>query len=397
MTIALVLSGGGARGAYEVGLVAGIVEVLGLGPNDPPPFTLFTGTSVGAINAAYLAAHADRGDMEIGGLIDSWTSLSLETHVKLDVLRLMGVRDIGWLRKLRRDKSSLGRSFLDPTPLHEVVDRGVPWARLHENIRSGKVQGLVVTALHIASGRTHMFAELAPGRVFQPSPDPRRIGVSEPITRDHVFASAAIPLVFPAHRLDNAYYCDGGLRFNTPLSPALRSGADKLVVIRLLRGTPGDLPSREELYPNPFFLTGKLLAALLLDPIDYDLKILERTNVLMETLEATLAPHELERFHDVLEKQRGVSYRRVEALAFRPSADLGVLAGDFLAEQDRTRASPLTEFVVRRAAMLSETHEADLVSFLLYDGGFAERLVEVGRRDARSRGEDIRRFFATAF
>jgi NTE family protein len=395
MSIALVLSGGGARGAYEVGVVAGIVDVLGLRPSDPAPFQLFTGTSVGAINAAYLAAHADRGDMEIEGLVESWTTLSLEKHVKLDVLRLMGVRDIGWIRKLRRDTSTFGRSFLDPSPLFEVVNRGVKWDRLHENVRTGKTQGLVVTALHIASGRTHMFAELAPGRVFQPSPDPRRIAIDGPITREHVFASAAIPLVFPAHRIEGAYYCDGGLRFNTPLSPALRSGADKLVVIRLLRGTPGDLPSREELYPNPFFLTGKLLAALLLDPIDYDLKILERTNALMETLEETLDADELNRCHEVLEKQRGVSYRRVEALAFRPSADLGVLAGDFLAEQDRVRASPLTEFIVRRAAMLSETHEADLVSFLLFDGGFAERLVEAGRRDARARAADIRAFFAT--
>jgi NTE family protein len=400
----IVLSGGGARGAYEVGLVAGIVEVLGLGPEDAAPFSIFAGTSVGAINATFLAANAHRGDMNVEELVRAWTSLRLSEHLRIDAFGFLG-----WPRKLpllrRRHQldpehigPTYGRSLLDPRPLHGVVRDTIPWSQLHRNAESGVVRALIITALHIGTGRTHMFTELAPGATFRPSPDPSRCVNREPVTTDHVLASAAIPLVFPARRVGNAYFCDGGLRFNTPLAPAIRAGADRLLVIPLLRGfqTLDDALTheREEQYPNPLFLAGKLLAALLLDPIDYDLTVLSRFNQLIRMLEQALAPEELERFQSVVVEARGAPYRTIETLHFRPTGDIGRMAGRFLVERGpESRGTFLTERVLRRAASMQESVEADLVSFLLFDGPFAHRLIELGRRDAHLHEEKIHAFF----
>ncbi len=403
---AIVLSGGGARGAYEAGLVAGIVDVLELGPSDPAPFQIFAGTSVGAINATYLAANTDRGDMRVEALLDAWRGLSLEEHVRFDPLGM-----IGWPRKLpllrRRGQLDAdhigplyGKSLLDPRPLHSVVRDSIDWQRLHRNTSQGTTHALVVAALHIGTGRTHMFAELAPGAEFRPSRDPARRGCEERITDDHVLASAAIPLIFPARRIGHAYFCDGGLRFNTPLAPAIRTGADRLVVIPLLRGL-GRIPEAEisehaEQYPTVVFLAGKLLAALLLDRIDHDLTTLRRFNELVAVLERSMTDEELARFQEVVIEERGAPYRQVEALHFRPTRDIGRMAGRFLDERGpESRGNWLTERVIRHTAALKETVEADLVSFLLFDGAFARNLIDLGRADAHIHADAIRAFFGS--
>ena len=400
-TTGIVLSGGGARGAYEVGLVQGIVDVLGLGPDDPAPFHVFAGTSVGAINAAYLAAHADRGDMGIEGLVGEWTGLDLRTHVKIDPLGFLGwPPKWPWQRgrKSRDDRPvdpARGRSLLNPSALHRIVKHAVPWARLHDNVASGHVHALVVTALHIGSGCTHMFAELGDKASFRASPDPRRVGVCGQVSADHVLASAAMPLLFPAWRVGDSYFCDGGVRFNTPLSPAIRAGAERLVVIPLLRRATPPSGQQVERYPSPFFLLGKLLAALLLDPVEYDLQVMERFNRLIGMLEDALSPDELRRFHGVVEAARGVPYRKLDTLAFHPGDDIGRMAGAFLAARGPgRRAGFVTEQVLRRASLMGESTEADMVSFMLFDGDFARRLIDLGRRDAQTRADAIRAFFA---
>jgi NTE family protein len=400
--VALVLSGGGARGAYEVGVIAGIVEALGASRGARGAFDIFTGTSVGAINAAYLAAHADASDLGIQGLIDHWESLELNKHLLVDHKGIL--RSFFRLPFRRRDKvedafaeDRAGRAILDPAALEKLVAQGIPWARLRENVRQGIVHALVVSALDVAGGRTTMFADHAPNVGLHPSKDPRRLTRDEPITSEHVLASAAIPLLFPARRLGNTYYCDGGLRFNTPISPAIRAGAEKLIVISLLHRKTTPVLDRADLlaYPNPLFLMGKVLNALLLDPVDYDLQVLDRLNKIMGVLERTLDPSELAEFIAVLERERGTSYRRVETLVFRPSEDIGVLAGKFLREEHlewRGTARAAT-FILRRARALGTSSETDLASFLLFDGEFAKALIALGRRDALGRANEIRDFF----
>lgn len=391
-TTGLVLSGGGARGAYEVGVLLGITEVLGLRAGDPPPFQIFTGASVGAINTAYLAAHAHRGDLNAAGLVQVWRGLRLPVHLQIDPLRLMGARRL--LARLR-GAPHLGTSLLNPAALDAVVRDSVPWKQLHRNIESGRVQALIIAALRVASGRTCMFYQTAPGRVFNPSRDPRRISKGGQIRADHVLASAAIPVVFPARRVDDGWYCDGGIRFNTPIAPAIRAGAERLTVISLMHPKgPSEPDTGEEQYPNPLFLLGKVLNALLLDPMTYDLQILHRFNRMIEVLDDTLEAPERARIDAVVEKARGQAYRKLDTLVFQPSVDLGRAAGAHL----RRRAGDLklgriAQWLMTRAAAPDATWEDDLASYILFDGAFAERLIEVGRQDAHDRAAEVRDFF----
>jgi NTE family protein len=399
---ALVLSGGGARGAYEVGVLAGMAEVLGLGERGAAPFDVFAGTSVGAINATYLAAHADRADLGVGGLVETWESLELSRDLRVDSAALLGLpRSFpfpSWPRGERaRRAEHYGRALLDPRPLEQIVEKSIPWQRLATNVREGVVRALMVSALDVAGGRTTMFAQLAEGTTVVTSKDKRRVQREGPITSEHVLASAAIPMIYPARRIGDAYYCDGGLRFNTPISPAIRAGSTRLVVVSLLHPNPPASRPRTALaqYPNPLFLLGKVLNALLLDPVDYDLQVLSRLNRLIEVLEQTLAPDEFAEVMRVIEQERGLRYRHVRTLVFRPSEDIGVLAGEYLREEHPRWRGParLLGSALRRARSIGQSVETDLGSFLLFDGGFARVLMDLGHRDATRRADEIRAFF----
>ena len=170
----LVLSGGGMRGAYEVGVVHGIAEVMGEEAARGPLFDVYAGTSVGAINAAYFAANADEPGHGAERLSKLWQSLRLADHARV---RPFGLWGGGLKRKLERFTSSqhLGTSLLDTRALEVVIKRAVQWERLHRNIASGRVHALMVAALHVASGRTTVFAEHAPGVQLQPARDERRV------------------------------------------------------------------------------------------------------------------------------------------------------------------------------------------------------------------------------
>lgn len=387
------------RGAYEVGVVAGILEVLDTDPGTAAPFDIFAGTSVGAINAAYFAANADAHDHRVEHLVDTWRSLRLEDHARVRMLGLAPVPDA--FRRFAKTAAQ-GKSLLDTRAVEVMVRRTVDWERMHRNVQTGIVRAVMVAALHVVSGRTTMFTEGAPGVHIPETRDERRITAFERITADHVLASAAIPLLFPTRKLGEHYYCDGGLRFNTPISPAIRAGAERLVVIsvrheRSVREVAAveaaDHAEMQNL--SPIFLVGKLLNALLLDPVQYDLQVLDRLNQMMEVLEETLSPEDLERFHRVWVRHRGTSYRRIKTLTFTPSRDLGRLAAQYIRKSlDMKELKPLARYFLERAARESPEAEADWASYMLFDGGFAHELMEVGRSDARARAQQILEFFA---
>lgn len=375
------LSGGGVRGAYEVGAVKGIVEILGLKSRDECPFKVFTGTSVGAINATYLSAFADQGDMEIDGLIETWCSLKVSDYIQLDVLRGLGSN-----RKQRDNKNAL----IDANPLAKLIETKIPFGRLHANRRNGVVKGLVVAALDITKGKTTMFAQISDDWTFRPSNDPFRNALLTNIELEHVLASAALPFIFPLRKIGNQYYCDGGVRYNTPIAPAIRCKVDKIVIIPALRGPKG---SREEeiigAYPNLTFVVGKLFNALLADPLEKDLAIVSRFNRLVEVLDSALTEEERERVNELFLETRGHEYRHLETLTIRPSKDIGVLAGNRIKEGIGGAMGWFLKQVLKRTG----SDEADWASYVLFDGGFASQVIEMGRKDAWDMKEQILSFF----
>ena len=386
-SIGLVLGGGGARGAYEAGVLLGLYEVLAPQGRELA-FDVLCGSSIGALNAAWLGANAHQPDHGVHTLVDEWRNLRLEDSVRLHR---------GLMFPLARLKRPAPTSILDPSALERLMGERVPWTQLHYNLACGKLQALIVTALNIASGQTTTFAQLGPNASYRPTRDPRRNAKLARMDAQHVLASSAFPWLFPPRQIEGEFYCDGGLRYNTPISPALRAGADRLIVVSLLAQNAPSPPSalvakeRVQAFPNAVFLLGKLLAALLLDPVQYDLQVLERFNTLMATLEAELSAEEMADVNMVITRMRGVSYRRVPTLVFRPSRDLGNMASEFL--ERRAQRTPARS-LLRHISRLGRTWEADLMSFILLDGDFSAMLVDVGRHDVLERRDEVATFFA---
>jgi NTE family protein len=210
----------------------------------------------------------------------------------------------------------------------------------------------------------------------------------------HALASAAIPFMFPAVSVEGVYYCDGSLRQNTPLSPALRLGADKVLVIGL-RHKPPPTPSEDEEsmpYPGAAFLVGKILDAFLLDHIDYDLDRLRRFNAVIEAVR-TVGTEDGKRFDEVVTKMRGAPYRVVGELMIRPSADLGEMAGEIArAGKFKGTGGGTGIQLLRRLATARGASEADLLSYILFDGFYAAEVARLGYEDARSQHEELARF-----
>jgi NTE family protein len=387
------------RGAYEVGVVAGLVEVLDSAPDAPAPFNIFAGTSVGAINAAYFAANADSHDHRVEALVDTWQSLRLDDHARV---RPFGLAPLPDSFKRWTKPKGVGKSLLDSRAIEVLVRRTIDWERMHRNVDAGVTRAVMVAALHVVSGRTTVFTEGAPGVRIANTRDERRVTAFERITADHVLASAAIPLLFPTRKLGEHYYCDGGLRFNTPIAPAIRAGAERLVVVSVRhQRTAREVAAVEEADHaqmqdlSPIFLVGKLLNALLLDPVQYDLQVLDRLNQMMEVLEETLSPEDLERFHRVWVRHRGTAYRRIRTLTFTPSQDLGRLAAEYIRKSLALKdLKPIARYLLERASREGPDAEADWASYMLFDGGFAHELIEVGRADTRARADEILSFFS---
>jgi NTE family protein len=216
---------------------------------------------------------------------------------------------------------------------------------------------------------------------------------------EHALASASIPVLFPAVRVGDAYFADGGLRLNTPLAPALRLGADRVLVVSLRQearqaSEAALAEQRVADYGSPLFLFGKVLNALMLDHLDTDLARMHVMNEMLSDGEKAFGPSFLERMNEVATRERGQAFRVIEDLVVRPSADLGLLAGQTLLNMsEETSRSPLVRLAARNLTEGSRSPESDLLSYLLFDGEFLAPLAELGYADARAREEELAAFF----
>lgn len=410
--IALVLAGGGARGAYEAGVIAFLIEDLPKRLGFVPSFDIVSGASVGSIHAAYwMATLQESPETRVARLVRTWDTMSLERVYRLslgDLLRIP-TRLMSFPFTTRATSAPGGRmpsripGLLDTSALEELVLQEIPWRQLRSNLRaSGSV--LCISCTEIASGRVVVFVDGARGRVnLTPwEYDPYVVARFSGIGPSHILASAAIPLFFPAVRIGRHFYCDGGLRLNTPLSPALRFGADRLLVVPL-RHPPdpvseGATPSaRETAYGNPAYLAGKVLDAMLLDHVDYDLQRMRLMNALLLGGEQAFGPTFLPKINEIIRASRGCDYRVVRDCVIRPSEDLGKLAGRAYAERSRSLrpARLVADIVMRSAAHGVPEGEADLLSYVLFDGSYTRQLFALGRSDAARQADEIAHLFLT--
>lgn len=397
---ALVLAGGGARGAYEVGVIRYLREALPEPARSAVRFDVIAGCSVGALNGCFLAATADRPEEQGRLLQDYWEALRASEVYQFGLLDLL--RLPWWLlgRRLEASPTPFRAALLNPAPIERIVREQVSWAGIERNLDAGLLESIAISATDIATGRTHVFVQTRTGRIPVWGRDPRRVGLPARIGPDHALASAAIPLLFPPVAIEGRYYCDGGLRQITPLSPALRLGAERVLVVSLrYEPGPGEIRSYQKsslrAYPGGFFLLGKMMNALLLDQLDSDLQNLDVINKILETGERVYGMEFLRHLADAVTPVRGVPYQRVKALVLRPSRDLGAIAAR---HAERVRLGGLWRHLMKvglwLAAPTDESAEADLLSYLLFDGAYARELAELGFADAAARRDELVDFFS---
>ena len=392
--IALVLAGGAARGAYEVGVVSYILEDVARALGRRVPLDIVCGTSVGAINACFIAATADDEHRALH-LVDHWRRLRVDHVVRIDSAHIFGL-----VRGLFGRPSSPRRGgILDPAGLGRVVAAGIDFRRIRDNLRAGLIEAVTVSTTHIATGKTTIFVERADGTLPRWGRDATIEARAAELTPAHALASAAIPFLFPAVQLDGQYHCDGGLRQNVPLSPARRLGASAMVVIsprfESSEPVPAELAAeREADFPSPLFMLGKTLNALMLDRIDNDIDRLQRITDIIEAGKRVYGPDFGERIDRELRATEGHGVRAIRATLIRASQNISQLAADFVRRPAfARRVSGVVGALFRR---LGEARESDLLSYLLFDGEFANLLIEIGRADARARHDELCALFEQA-
>lgn len=395
--VGLVLTAGGARGAYQAGVLKRIGELPGL-RDGTSPFPIVTGASAGAINGAMIAS----GSSSFGGatraLAGLWSRLSMDQVVRTDVVS-MGRSALGMARDLCLG-GLLGRTVtlgvLDASPLRAYLARALPLEGIADSIRAGQLYAVAISTTSYHSGRSFTFVQ---GRTGHPSwQKSRRVVLPVELTVDHVCASAAIPIVFPPVRIASVagdlWFGDGGLRLVTPFSPAIRLGASHVLAIGVRSQRAAESLQREELAagedaaatplcPPLAQVCGVFLNAIFLDHLDADLDHLNRMNELLLAHHPGPDPGAPPRWAGPTVSE---PMRLVTPLVVSPSEDLALVAQRFAHRMPR-----LVRYVIEGLGT-PDAQSADLMSYLLFDASYTRTLVEIGYRDASARIEEIEAF-----
>lgn len=370
-SFALVLTGGGARAAYQVGVLRCLARHL---PEDS--FDVITGVSAGAINAVFLASRSAALSVVVDELSEVWRSLLLKDVIRIDS-RSLARNVFGWGTKLISGGTPTAprvQGLVDTTPLRDVLVRLFPSnesgeiAGIAENIARCQPKAVAVTALDYTTGQTVTWAD---GCDIESWKRPLRRGVREALTVDHIMASASLPMVFPAIRLGKHWFGDGGIRLSAPLSPALHLGATRMLAISTHYAKSVSEADEPQIagYPPPAQILGQLMDAIFLDVMDEDTVRLQRSNEFLLDLSPELRH----------------GYRPVDFAVIRPSEDIGKLAAEYEPQLPRT-----FRFLTRSLGT-RETSNADFMSLFMFVPEYLERLMEIGENDANARIEEIKR------
>ncbi len=391
LPLGVILSGGGARGAYEVGVLSYVFGELVRSTGKVPRIDIISGSSVGAVNGAFLASAAHEPVRGIERLVELWYELDFSQVLSF------GLRELALLHRVWLGGAK-PQGLFKAEPLARLIGENVSWLKLARNLRRGVLQALTLATTHVATGRPHIFVDLSP-HVPRPRDVGRQVVMRDgPVRANHVLASAALPILFPLVDVHGELHCDGGLRINTPTAPAIHLGARRLFVIGLSHRRYDTGSRTREMAPDrapgaPFML-GKVLDAFFLDHLDADIQAMERINDYMAMGLATYGPDFIERMNREARVRGRPERNPVRVCTVRPSVDLGHVAYDFLAERRwHIRTETAIVHALLRTIDVGEAAEADLASFLLFDEEFVRVLIELGRRDAAQMRPELEDFF----
>lgn len=386
-TTGLVLTGGGARAAYQVGVLAAVAQIrrdCGVwgGVN---PFPVIAGTSAGAINAASLACGADDFDGTVARLVQLWENLRAEDVYLCDSFgvirtgaRWLTMMSVGWA--IARWRKARPRSLLDNSPLRGLLERVVPIHRLNRMLLEGHMHALSVSGSSYSSGIHASFYQAV--KDFEPWERMQRIAVKTPLSISHLMASSAIPFIFPAVSLNldgqNEWFGDGSMRQNAPISPAVHLGAERILVVGAGRmHEPPGRRAQVDGYPSLAQVAGHALSNIFLDALAVDVERLERIN---HTL-AQLTP----------EQRVSTNLRPIDVLVISPTERID----DIAAKHQGDLPAPIRTLLrgVGVSGQGKDAKGAALASYLLFEPSFTRELIALGLNDTFSRRDEVVKFF----
>lgn len=369
---ALVLTGGGARAAYQVGVLKAVCELMPEG--DDNPFPILCGTSAGAINTAALAVYAQEFRRGVRRLNRIWRNFRVDQVFKSDT-RSIVVSGARWLMGMmsggfRKRKASF---LLDRLPLRDLLNQVIDFNEIQKSIDAGVLHAISITASGYSSGESVSFyqaVDTVPGWRRA-----RRIGIRSRINLDHLMASSAIPFLFKAIKIHREYFGDGSMRQSAPISPALHLGADRVLVVGVHKENI-ETHTRIEaaVYPSPAQIASHILNSIFLDSLDADLERMRRINKTLQTISKSGA-------------QSDIPLRQVDVLVVSPSEDLGEIA-----QRHANNLPRMLKFFLRRIGAMKKDSGSNLVSYLLFEKSYCQELISLGYADAMQKKDELRDF-----
>ena len=369
----LVLPGGGARGAYQVGVLKGVAELL---PSDcSNPFQVISGTSAGAVNASVIAANSNSFGIAIDELEGVWSNFQSNQVYKTDNLTMIR-SSMHWLVSIVMRGYMFGnpKSLLDNSPLRELLTEHIRFSDIQRNIDAGLLQAISVTAAGYSSQCSTSFFQS--NNIIEEWRRTRRKGVRADITIDHLMASIAIPMIFPQVRINNEYFGDGAMRQATPLSTAIHLGADRILVIGI-RGHEEKLAHQNltSSYPSFAHIAGYMLDTLFMDGLYSDLERLIRVNQLIDEARQKNS------------NKLKYKLRPIDTMIINPSQSISNVANQCYLSMPRS-----IRLILRGISEKSNNGVDRLISFLLFESQYTKRLIDLGYQDAITMQENLLKF-----